>query len=198
MIEQSSDEVLAARAKEGATGAFEELFHRHKRAILNFIYRLIGNRETAEEITQDVFMKAFRNLYLYDTTKKFLTWLYTIARNQAKNAIRDKKYFRDISLETPIAKKDGSIALKDVISDPGANPLEEAELEELECEAQKVLDSLPFQYKEVITLCSIQELTYEEAAKIVGCSTAMVAVRLNIAKEMFMKKLGIDPGSREK
>jgi len=198
MTERPSDEILAASAKEGDTGAFEELFHRHKRAVLNFIYRLIGNRETAEEVTQDVFMKAFRNLYLYDTKKKFLTWLYAIARNQTKNAIRDRKYFRDISLETPVAKKDGSIALKDVIADPGANPVEEAQLGELENEAQKVLDSMPLEYKEVITLCSIQELTYEEAAGILGCSTAMVAVRLNKAKEMFMKKLGIDPQPREK
>lgn len=198
MMEHPSDEVLAQKALEGDSGAFEELFRRHKKAILNFIFRMIGSRETAEEIAQDVFMKAFKNLFRYDPKRKFLTWLYTIARNQAKNALRDRKYFRDISLEQPIFGEDEGAALKEVIADTGIDPAQAAESAELERDAQKVLDSLPPEYKEVIALCSIQELSYEEASRILGCSIAMVGIRLNKAKELFMKKLGIDLGPREK
>jgi len=192
--ERLSDEILAVKAKEGDRTAFEELFKRYKKPILNFIYRLIGSRETAEEVAQEVFIKVYNNLDIFDATKRFASWLYTIARNLAKNAIRDKRYFRDVSLEQPISGQDEYIELKDVIADTSAQPDAIAQDEELAEQAQKVLNTLPLEYREVITLCSIQGLTYEEAAKIIGCSVATVSVRLSKAKILFMKKLGIEPG----
>jgi len=191
MIDKSSDELLAKQAKEGDVSAFEELFHRYKKPILNFIYRLIGNRETAEEVTIEVFMNAYNNLDIYDPDKKFSTWLYTIARNLSKNALRDRKYFRDVSLEQEIGAEDEAVRLKDVIADKSIGPDEIVMDEELADEAQKIIDSMPLKYKEVITLCGIQGLTYEEAAKILGCSAASISVRLAEAKEMFLKRLGL-------
>ena len=187
-----SDELLARSAKEGDMRAFEELFGRYKKAILNFIYRLIGNRQTAEEVALEVFMKVYENLAIYDPGRKFATWLYTIARNLSKNAIRDKKYFKDMSLEENVAGESDELKLKDVIADPGARPDAIAQLDELSVEAQKVLDTLPEEYREVIALCSMQGLTQEEASKIIGCSIATVSNRLEKAKELFMKKLGMD------
>lgn len=197
MPDRLPDEILVTKAKEGDIHAFEELFNRYKKAILNFIYRLIGNRETAEEVAQEVFLKAYNNLDIFDPERKFSTWLYTIARNLAKNAIRDRRYFRDVSLEESVIGEDEVIKLKDVIADPNARPDLIAQDEELAEEAQKILDSLPLEYKEVITLCSIQGLTYSEAAKIIGCSIASVSVRLNKAKALFMKRLGIGPEGLE-
>ncbi|MDD5135848.1 MAG: sigma-70 family RNA polymerase sigma factor [Candidatus Omnitrophica bacterium] len=190
MDDKSSDELLARQAKEGDTAAFEELFNRYKKPLLNFIYRFIGNRQTAEEVTIEVFMKAYSNLDIYDPNKKFATWIYTIARNLSKNSLRDRKYFRDASLDESVFDKDESITLKDVIADTSASPDVIAQDEELSEIAQKILDSLPDKYKEVITLCSVQELSYQEAAAILGISVAGVSIRLNEAKKLFMKKLG--------
>ena len=190
MNDKSSDELLAKQAKEGDVAAFEELFNRYKRPLLNFIYRFIGNRQTAEEVTIEVFMKAYNNLDVFDPNKKFATWIYTIERNLSKNSLRDRKYFRDVSLEESVFDKDDSIKLKDVIADINASPDAIAQDEELSRLAQKILDSLPVKYKEVITLCSVQELSYREAAAILGISVAGVSVRLNEAKRLFMKKLG--------
>ncbi|OGW75279.1 MAG: hypothetical protein A2Z72_00985 [Omnitrophica bacterium RBG_13_46_9] len=187
-----SDENLARMAKEGDRKAFEELFGRYKKPILNFIYRVIGNKETAEEITQEVFIRVYKNLNIFDPNRKFSSWIYVIARNLAKNALRDRVYFRDLSIEAPIAEKGKAIALKDVISDPSAKPDFVAESAELNKEAQAVLNSLPLKYREVIAMCSVQGFTYKEAAAVIGCSVATVAIRLNKAKIMFMKKLGID------
>ena len=186
------DELLAKLSKKGDMRAFEELFGRYKRAILNFIYRLIGNKETAEEVALEVFMKVYQNLAIYDPEKKFATWIYTIARNLSKNALRDKKYFKDMSIEENIAGEGDTLKLKDVIADPGARPDAIAQLDELSEEAQKVLDALPGEYREVIALCSMQGLTQEEASKILGCSIATVSIRLEKAKELFIKKLGLD------
>lgn len=198
MIDRPSDEILVKMAKEGDVHAFEELFNRHKKPILNFIYRLIGNRETAEEVTQEVFIKAYNNLDIFDPKRNFLPWLYTIARNLAKNALRDRKYFRDVSLEETIAEDDEALKLKDVIADSSMRPDLIAQDEELAKKAQEILGSLPLKYKEVVTLCSIQGLSYEEASKIIGCSIATVSIRLNRAKIMFMKMLGIDVKGRRK
>jgi len=191
MVDRGSDEILAGMAKGGDTKAFEELFTRYKKPILNFIYRLIGNRETAEEVAQEVFVNVYKNLDIFDPERKFSSWIYTIARNLSKNALRDRRYFRDIPLEKTIFKGDRDIKLKDVISDPGASPDLIAENEELSAEAQKVLSSLPLEQREVIALCSIQGLTQKEAAEILRCSAATVGIRLNKAKVSFMKKLGI-------
>lgn len=157
--ERLSDEILAVKAKEGDRAAFEELFNRYKKPLLNFIYRLIGSRETAEEVAQEVFIKVYKNLDIFDATKRFASWLYTIARNLTKNAIRDKRYFRDVSLEQPIYGQDEYIELKDVIADPSAQPDTIAQDEELAEQAQQVLNTLPLEYREVIALCSIQART---------------------------------------
>ncbi|NQU95999.1 MAG: sigma-70 family RNA polymerase sigma factor [Candidatus Omnitrophica bacterium] len=195
MVDRASDEILAVRAREGDTKAFEELFHRYKKPILNLIYRLIGNKETAEEAAQEAFMKAYKNLDIFDPKRKFSSWIYTIARNLAKNALRDRKYFRDVSLEKIVFAGDTSIRLKDVISDPGARPDSIVEDEEISAQAQQVLNAIPLKYREVIALCRVQGLTYKEAAEVLGCSAATVAIRFNRAKILFMKKLGIkNPG----
>jgi RNA polymerase sigma-70 factor (ECF subfamily) len=194
ILADRSDEILAGLAKEGDMRAFEELFGRYKKPILNFIYRLIGNLQTAEEVALEVFMKVYANLSIYDTERKFATWIYTIARNLSKNALRDKKYFRDMSFEETIADGDEPMRLRDVIADPNARPDLAAQDDELNAEAQKVLDSMPTEYREVITLCSIQGMTQEEAAKIIGCSIATISLRLEKAKELFVKRLGLDNG----
>lgn len=188
----SSDEYLAESASKGNMRAFEELYNRYKNRVFNFIYRMLGNKETAEEVAQEVFIKMYKNLRIYDPSKKFIVWIYTIARNLAKNAIRDRKYFKDMSLDQVIFNEDEEVRLKDLIeSDSSLRPDAIAEDAELQDEAQKVLDSLPEEYKEVITLCCVQGLNYEHAAGILGISVASVGVRLNKAKLLFMKKLGI-------
>jgi len=189
---KASDEALAKLSKEGDTKAFEELFNRYKLPILNFIYRLIGNRETAEEVTQEAFIRAYKSLGIFDPKRSFSTWLYTIARNLAKNALRDKKYFRDVSLEQTVSTEGGDLKLKHVLSDPNPRPDEIARDEELSREAQVVLGRFPVELREVITLCSMDGRTYEEASKIIGCSAATVMARLKKAKILFIKELGID------
>jgi len=197
MTDRLPDEVLANSAKDGNEKSFEELFNRYKKPIFNFIYRLIGNKETAQEVTQEVFIKVYNNLRIFDPNKKFSTWIYIIARNLAKNALRDKRYFRDVSLDAKVDAEDDRLRLKDVLADTGSKPDEMAEDAELAEEAQKVLDSMPLKYKEVVTLCCIQGLPYKEVSSILGCSIGSISMRLKEAKLFFMRKLGIEIDERE-
>jgi len=107
MKDTRPDDILAKAAKEGDVQAFEKLFGRYKMSILNYVYRMVGNREIAEDVTQDAFIRAYKGLHMFNPKMKFTSWLYTIARNLAKNALRDKKYFRDVSLDTTLDRSEG-------------------------------------------------------------------------------------------
>jgi len=157
-MEHIPDERLIVDAKAGSLEAFERLFDRYKKQILNFVYRLIGNRETAEDVTQEAFIKAYRNLDVFDPQKKFTSWLYTIARNLAKNALRDRKYFRDVSLDADIESDGRSITLKDMIADSSKRPDVIMRDGELQRQVEVVLASLPVEFREIITLCCIQKM----------------------------------------
>jgi len=82
------DVQLMLRVREGDADAFRELFEKHKRAIVNFAYHFIGNRQRAEEIAQDVFLQIYRAAVRYEPTAKFTTWLYRIATNACLNEVR--------------------------------------------------------------------------------------------------------------
>jgi RNA polymerase sigma-70 factor (ECF subfamily) len=192
MAEHPQDEALVAKARSGDDGAFEELFNRYKKPIYTFIYRFIGNRETAKEVSQEVFVYVYKNLDAFDPKKKFVSWIFMIARSLAKNALRDRKYSRHISLEAVLCEDEKVIKLKDALIDPAATPDMVVDNEELKEAAQKVLNAMPAKYKEVITLCSAKGLTEKEAAHILGCTIAAVSQRLKKAKLLFIRKLGLD------
>src|SRR6478735_1216164 len=75
---------------EGEERAFQELVERYQTRLLNFIYRTIGDREKAEDLVQEVFIRVYRHLHRFDRAKKFSTWVYTIASNLAKNELRNR------------------------------------------------------------------------------------------------------------
>src|SRR5919106_3444247 len=75
---------------DGEERAFQELVDRYQTRLLNFVYRTIGDREKAEDLVQEVFIRVYRHLHRFDPTKKFSTWIYTIASNLAKNELRNR------------------------------------------------------------------------------------------------------------
>src|SRR4030081_303050 len=75
---------------EGEERAFQEIVERYQTRLLNFIYRTIGDREKAEDLVQEVFIRVYRHLHRFDRSKKFSTWAYTIASNLAKNELRNR------------------------------------------------------------------------------------------------------------
>lgn len=198
-MRESSDEELVVLARQGSRAAFDEIFDRYKRRILNFVYHMLHDKETAEDVTQEVFVKVYMNLENYDPAKgKISSWIYTIAGNTAKNVLRDKKHKQDTSLDNIIFDEEKEIRLGDVISDEKYRPDSALEDKELQSQIQAVLDSMDVKYKEVITLCDIEGVSYEEAAKIMGISKGSVASRLYRARAIFIKKLNINLESKEK
>ena len=84
------DSAVVAQFLGGEERAFQELVDRYQTRLLNFVYRTIGDREKAEDLVQEVFIRVYRHIARFDTTKKFSTWIYTIATNLAKNELRNR------------------------------------------------------------------------------------------------------------
>ena len=87
--ELSDSEVVQA-SLDGDSRAFDELVHRYDQRLLNFVYRTIGDRERAQDLIQETFVRVYRHLHRFDQSKKFSTWIYTIASNLAKNELRNR------------------------------------------------------------------------------------------------------------
>lgn len=184
-----SDDELTEKLKKGDRTAIDALYHKYKRPILNYIYRLIGDFHQAEELAQETFIRVYTNIERYVEKGKFSSWVYTIAGNLAKNFLRDRSYIERVSLDKEISEEEGEITLLDIIADETRRPDEEALKEEKEKLIQKGIDKLKPKHKQVIILCDIQGLPYEEVAKILKCPPATVGSRLSRARENLAKVL---------
>jgi len=174
------EEKLVFRAKEGQREAFDKLYQKYKRPILNYIYRFIGNYANAEELTQEAFVRAYMNIAKFEHRAKFSSWLYRIAANLAKNYLRHASYDKRAE---PI-RRDSYDGYKDVkhvidtLEDTAKRPDELAQRGETERFVQEAIDKLPVSLKEAVILCDIEGFSYEEAAKIMSCRPMTVGSRL--------------------
>lgn len=173
------DEELISRFQNDDNDAFKEIVMRYKDRIVNFLFRFTGNNESAEDLSQDTFLKLYKNKHRYTETAKFSTWLYTIALNEAKSNYRKEKKLKTFSINDYYDEDHGDYQLKseDILPDEQANSGNEAFY------IQKAIDSLIRKHREVILLRDVQELDYAEIAKILKVPLGTVRSRLNRARE---------------
>jgi len=183
---QPSDRYLVRKAREGDRTAFEGLYNRYKRSIYNYICRLIGDRAVAEELAQETFIKAYEHIAAYKPTGKVSSWIYAIAGNLAKNELRARGYRKTISLEAQISS-DEKLKLENVLKSDALKPDDIAENNELKEQIRKVMNMLPVHHKDILLLCDVQNLSYQDAAEILDCTVGAVASRLSRARAAFVK-----------
>ncbi len=182
-IPEESDEVLMVRVAEGDVAAYEVLYHRYKNRILTFIHRYVGDREWAEDLTHETFLKLYKNPRAFDPRNRFVTWLFTVARNLSIDFLRRRK---PVSALVVGDSDDNSFTL-DLPDFVTEGPADAALIRELEENIQKTLMTLSDKLREVFILCAIQGLSYEEVANIVGCPAKTVSSRLSRARKRFLK-----------
>ena len=185
-VSQESDEVLMVRVAEGDVLAYETLYHRYKNRILTFVFRYVGDREWAEDLAQEVFLKIYRSPRSFDPRNRFLTWIFAVARNLTIDFLRRK---RPAASLTPL-NDEGEFAIEPSV-DRNQGPVEVTLMKELEGNLHDLLQSLSPKLREVFILSAIQGLSYEEVAQVVGCPAKTVSSRLSRARERFLK--GFDP-----
>ena len=175
-----SDEKLMLRAGQGDKGAFDEIVRRYASKMVNLAYRITGDRELAEDIGQETFLRAYRSAARYREISKFSTWLHTIAINLCRNELRRRK-FRMFSLEG-MAERDEDSKVRIDIADEKTKPDREVERKELGRLIKEAVATLPEKFKTPLVLRDMQGLSYEEIGGILDLPEGTVKSRINRAR----------------
>lgn len=173
-----TDEELIFKFQKDDIEAFNEIVFRYKDKLVNFLYRYTGDKDDAEDYAQETFIKLYRSKHLYREIAKFSTWFYTIAINTFKTNIKKKNRFNTISISEFDTDNDKDYELHyDVTPDITVNTEIELEL------IQKAINSLDESFREVIVLRDVEDLEYDEIAKITGLPLGTVKSRINRGRE---------------
>src|SRR5690349_10455736 len=168
----------------GESQAFGTLVDRYQTRLLNFVNRTIGDRERAEDLVQEVFIRVFRHLHRFDQSKKFSTWIYTIASNLAKNELRNRSRNPLVLFQT--LKKNWDADHRPLEwEDTQYKPDDLFRKRHLRRKVEEAVAQLPEHHRIVFVLREMEGKTYEEIADITGCNLGTVKSRLNRARNNF-------------
>jgi RNA polymerase sigma-70 factor (ECF subfamily) len=182
MGEQLPDEALMQRMARDDTAAFDALFLRHRRAVFSYTLRMVGDGTTAEDLTQDCFLRVWRARSRYQPTAAFRTWLFTIARRLALDELK-KPRTRGMLLAADMAAEEDRPEEAEPVADPArTNPQEILMSRELARQMEMALAGLPEELREVVVLRDVEEMSYDEIARVLDCPLGTVKSRLNAAR----------------
>ncbi len=184
------DKNIVERTLSGEKEAFELLIQKYENPMFNYIGRMVGNRELALELTQEVFLKSYASLHSYQAKYKFSTWLFKIASNLIIDYWRKKK-IPTLSLDQQDTRGYQRIPLQ--ISDKEPSIIKKFELSELRERIEKALEEIPPSLREMFVWRHINELSYDEIAEIKGIPVGTVKNRVFQAKEMILQILEEKP-----
>jgi RNA polymerase sigma-70 factor (ECF subfamily) len=187
-VARSDSEVVAAYLA-GDRRAFDILVDRYQRRLLNFVYRTIGDRERGEDLVQEVFIRVHRHLHRFDQSKKFSTWIYTIASNLAKNELRNRSR-NPLVLFQAIRKDDDQDQRPLQFEDRHSRPDDLFRKRHLRELVEWAVAQLPEHHRIVFVLRELEGKTYEEIAEITDCNLGTVKSRLNRARARFAQIMG--------
>jgi RNA polymerase sigma-70 factor (ECF subfamily) len=179
------DTELVSTFLKGEERGFELLVERYQTRLLNFIYRTVGDRERAEDLVQEVFVRVYRHLARFDRSKKFSTWIYTIASNLAKNELRNRSrnplvFFQSLA-KGFAGEEERPVEFEDTRTRPD-DLFHKRHLREV---VEGSVARLPSHHREVFVLREIEGKSYEEIAEITRCNLGTVKSRLNRARTAF-------------
>ena len=184
IADQERGDLLLRRAAKGDEEAFTLLYRRHQAALYRFALRMIGNAWAAEEIVQDVFMTLMRDPKKYDAARGTLGgFLYGVARNRVMKHL--ERLPREVSLEE---KNDDGTGHGIVLQDASTPATQAEKRERVEQVRSAVLD-LPAEFREAVVLCELEEMSYEEAARMAGCPIGTIRSRLHRGRALLMARL---------
>ncbi len=167
--------------KQGDQQAFAELFRRHQATVFRFARQMSGSRDVAEDITQDVFVTLMQQTDRYDPRRASLTtYLYGISRNLARRRLSRRSRRGTVDLADVDDSRTPALMVE---PDPPTDIDRATDLTRL----RRAILALPVHHREVIVLCELHELSYEEAAQVVGCPVGTIRSRLNRARRALLE-----------
>jgi RNA polymerase sigma-70 factor, ECF subfamily len=183
----TDEATLVAQSRTGDTGAFGELVRRYEGKIFRLAQHVTQNREDAEDVLQETFMKAYEHLDQFKGDSKFYTWIVRIAVNQALMKLRRRKTDKSVSLDETIDTGEDTVTREIAAWDE--DPEQQFSREELGGILDTAIQSLEPPYRSVFVLRDIEELSTEETADALGLSVPAVKSRLLRARLQLREKL---------
>ncbi|HUO33763.1 MAG TPA: sigma-70 family RNA polymerase sigma factor [Candidatus Acidoferrum sp.] len=182
----SSDVQLMLDVKAGDDASFDVLLRKYRTPLVNFLYRMVRDTATAEDLAQEVFLRVYRARKDYSPSAKFTTWLFRIATNLALNSIRDNRHrSRDVSIDAPVEEDEAPLEL----------PARETRIDQQMAERdradtiRRAVTSLPEKQRVAVLLHKYEEMDYAEIAKILNCSESALKSLLFRAYETLRVQL---------
>jgi len=181
-MDDDADQVSSC--KKGDLAAFEQLVRKYEKRMFNIAYRITGDYEDTCEIVQDVFVAAYRGIGSFRGQAKFSTWLTSITINYARNRLKQigrRRRHEQFSLEDPLPTADGAMKMEAQSNDPPVHEL--LEKRDIQSKVKDCVNALVPDFKEVLILKDMQDLSYEEISAILKVPTGTVKSRLFRARE---------------
>ncbi len=178
-MDKMTDEQLIDRVRQGHSDAYRVLVERHKSYIYTLVYRMVPHKETAEDLTQEVFVKLFRSLAHFRGDAKFTTWLYRMTTNLVTDFRRSQKRK---PYEALLDK------MKGWFTDAREQPEEMAMLKDEQERMQALLSELPDKYRLIMYLFHYKQLSYQEMSEVTGLPMKTLETRLYRGKAMLKEK----------
>jgi len=176
-----TDEALAARIAAGEGAAFDQLVVRWRDRIVDLAHLMTGDRDAAEDIGQEVFLRLFRRPEAYDPSRPFAAWICTVARNLCHDRFRRESTRSRYQHDAVESRGFGPV--------PAPSPAEAAAASEAEARLRAAIAGLPGRFRDAYVLCAVRGLSYEEAARVCGCPTKTVSTRLARARRRLLARM---------
>lgn len=188
---------LLTKCARGDEKAYRELVERLEKPLINFILRYVGERNLAEDLFQETFVRVLRNLADFRPEASIGTWIFTIARNLCLDHLKAKKRHREVSLEAPASDSEGRvIEFREVLRGKGDSPQRNVERTEMKANAVRALRQLAPAKREALVLRIYSELPYQEIARVVGAPVGTVKFRVHEALRDLAEKMGATESRR--
>lgn len=186
--EQDPDAALMLRVKQGDCRAFALLVDKYKQPVMNLAWRMLRDATEAEDLAQNVFLQVHKSAARYEVSSKFATWLFTIARNLCLNELRRRARHPAESLDAPHPEQPDQ-PWQQVEDKKGFSPPECLLHGELVGKIEEALAELPENQRTAILLCRQEELSYEQIARVLGCSLSATKSLIHRGRETLKQKL---------
>ena len=192
-----SDEDLLLRYTQGDTGAFETLVRRYRRELYHFLARFVGDPALAEDVFQEAFLQVHLSAGGFDVTRRLKPWLFTIAANKARDALRSRSRRPAAELDAKVGiGGDDATRFVDLMPTDVPQPAERIQNQETATAVQNIVRQMPDNLRVVLLLSYFQEFPYKDIAEILNVPLGTVKSRLHVAVKDFARRWKAAFGNR--
>jgi RNA polymerase sigma-70 factor (ECF subfamily) len=188
-LEESSDAQLLARYQQGEEDAFRELVNRYKNSLYAFLRRFVNQQDIVEDVFQETFLQLYTSSDSFDTDRPLRPWLFTIAANKAKDALR--KIQRQSTLSLGSLADAGDVSMDEIVNILASYetlPDQEVSKEETAQRVRQIISDMPENQRVILLLAYFEQFSYKHMAQILSIPIGTVKSRLHSAVAQFMKK----------